>query len=526
MKNEESSLLNTPGAQKQSDPELDIRKNIPTSEKYLAKLRENGLKTHAEAYETVIKIYQSVQEAGGQALLVGGSVRDMVLEKDPKDFDVEIYGLEPDAVEEIISRFGKVDEAGKKFGVLKMMFAHGIVIDVSLPRRDSKSGPGHTGIKANADPSMSIEEAAKRRDFTINSMSADPLTGTIFDPFHGRKDLADRVLKVTDPASFGEDPVRVLRAMQFIARLDLTLDPDSVEIIKEAAPGLREEDKDRVNGEWKKLLLKGERPAAGLQAGIDLGIFSEMHSEFMPVVEKFQEPNHEHDKNAWIRTLASLDKAARIVRRENMETDPLSAESNQALTIMLATLCHELGQPEATWATKDGPPISYGHGRVSKELAQKFLGSLNVNKKSESKILKLIPTHIAPDKLFNYQLKTGKKLSDGVIRRLAMAIHPATISELVLVAEADHPEDEFPAGKWLLEKAQALGVAEGKPDSIITGEFLIQKFRKPGPHIGQIIKLADLLRDRRNYAQDEIESAINETENADEAIAKLKSLLK
>ncbi len=168
------------------------------------------------------------------AYIVGGFVRDLMLGLKPKDADVEVYGVAPTELVALLNKmFGNVNEAGRAFGVLKVAIGDGLELDVSIPRRESKSGLGHTGFLINSDPSLDVKEAARRRDFTVNAMAMDPLTGVIFDPFGGLEDVKTRTLRVTDPAKFVEDPLRVLRAVQFLARLDFTVDPESDRFMRE-----------------------------------------------------------------------------------------------------------------------------------------------------------------------------------------------------------------------------------------------------------------------------------------------------
>lgn len=220
----------------------------------------------------VRRLARDVKKQGGRALVVGGAVRDFYLNVPTKDFDVEVYGLSAARVEKIVRTFGRVSDVGRSFGILKVRLSHGGELDVSLPRRDSKVAPGHRGFAVKADPFMSVQEAARRRDFTINALVADPLTGEVFDYFGGIKDAQRRVLRVTDFERFSDDPLRALRAVQMIGRFGLRLEPTSSMIIKQMVPRLRELPKERITEEWKKLFLKAKRPSLGLQVARRLGI--------------------------------------------------------------------------------------------------------------------------------------------------------------------------------------------------------------------------------------------------------------
>ena len=169
----------------------------------------------------IAEVARAVAAAGGRAVLVGGYVRDRLLGVESKDFDVEIYGLSPDAVADLLADFGELIQVGRAFGVLRVK---GVDADFSLPRRDSKSGSGHRGFDIAFDPDLDFAEASRRRDLTVNSIGLDPLSGEILDPHGGRADLERGVLRATDPGHFAEDPLRGLRTAQFAARLEMAPD--------------------------------------------------------------------------------------------------------------------------------------------------------------------------------------------------------------------------------------------------------------------------------------------------------------
>lgn len=195
-----------------------------------------------------------VSEAGGRALAIGGCVRDHFLGMDVRDWDVEIHRIEPDALEALLRRIGKVSLVGRSFGVFKLSDAE-VELDVSLPRRDSNAGPGHKGIAVQGDPFMGPREAARRRDLTVNAIGIDLRTGALVDPFDGARHLRERTLTMVDEQTFGEDPLRALRAVQFVARLGFTPSSELARLCREAP--LEELPAERIEGEWRKLCLKG-----------------------------------------------------------------------------------------------------------------------------------------------------------------------------------------------------------------------------------------------------------------------------
>jgi tRNA nucleotidyltransferase (CCA-adding enzyme) len=210
--------------------------------------------------ERIESLCRACAQAGGRALIVGGSVRDHLLGLPIKDVDVEVHRLSLDALRAVLGRFGKVNEVGRSFGVLKVRIGRDEV-DVSLPRRDSKAGAGHRGIHAEADPDMGEVEAARRRDLTINAIAYDPLTSAFVDPFDGRADIARRLLRAVDERTFGEDPLRALRAAQFAGRFGFGAHPDLIALC--SAMPLVELPAERIRGEVEKLLLRSPRPSVG-----------------------------------------------------------------------------------------------------------------------------------------------------------------------------------------------------------------------------------------------------------------------
>src|ERR1043166_9373941 len=164
--------------------------------------------------EKILRLARAVRDAGGRALMVGGCVRDRLMGRDAKDWDVEVYGVEPSDLRALLDRLGRVNVVGEAFTVYKL----GRDLDVSLPRRERKTGRGHRAFYIEGDPSMSFEEAARRRDFTVNAVLEDPLTGELIDPFGGRADIERKLLRAVSPETFVEDSLRVLRAAQFAAR--------------------------------------------------------------------------------------------------------------------------------------------------------------------------------------------------------------------------------------------------------------------------------------------------------------------
>src|SRR5262245_44663774 len=252
------------------------------------------------------EIATPVADRGGRALVVRGYVRDALRGVASKDLDLEWFGIPQDRLASLLEGCGRVEAVGRSFPVYKVV-RDGIEVDVALPRRESKRGRGHTNFDVQGDPFMSIEEAASRRDFTINAIAWDPLTDVIEDPFEGRADLQGGVLRAVDPRTFGDDSLRVLRAVQFAARLELTLDDATAALCRTTA--LDDLPAERVWGELEKLLLQAARPSRGFALALDLGVVDQVLPEMRPLVGCAQEPEWHPEGDVWTHTLMVIDQA-------------------------------------------------------------------------------------------------------------------------------------------------------------------------------------------------------------------------
>ncbi len=425
------------------------------------------------------KLANAIHQQGGQPILVGGSVRDYLLgQLLPKDLDLEVYRLEANELEGVLSQFGKVLRVGKSFGVLKLITQHA-EYDVSLPRRESKTGKGHKGFLVNADPQMTFEEASARRDFTVNSIGFDPIQQIWLDPHLGQEDLKKGILRHVGPA-FAEDPLRVLRGAQFAARLNFQLAPETIELCKTL--DLNELSRERLLGEFKKLLLRPERPSIGLEILRQtkaLRFFPELEA----LIDVPQDPTWHPEGCVWSHTLMVVDEASRL----------RVGEEKADLVLMFGALCHDFGKPETTiW--KDGHWRSPAHDFLGMQPTEKFLRRLTDEASLIEKVTVLVREHLRPSMLYNDR----EKVTPGAIRRLALRI---SIPELLRVAEADHfgrtTEDalrrEFPAKQWLLNQASQLDVRDEKPKPFLKGRHLLQLGMRPGPQMGKVLEEAFVL---------------------------------
>jgi len=429
-----------------------------------------------ERLRVTIAIVEAVQEAGGRALVVGGYVRDEVLarlgqEIRSKDIDIEVYGLEFERLRDILQTFGEVGVVGASFQVIKMGD-----IDISIPRRDSKTGLGHKDFIVTGDPSMSVAEAARRRDFTMNALAMDPLTGEIIDEYGGVEDIKSKTLRATDKELFGDDPLRVLRAMQFSGRFGFSIDKETLELCRRLE--LRSLSRERIGEEWAKLLLLSKKPSIGLEAARQLGILDQLHPEIRALIDVPQEEAWHPEGDVWTHTKMAIDAAAEIVRRENLDKE-------EAAVVMYGALCHDLGKPITTAKDSRGRIISHGHADAGVEPAKSFFYAVNVPQKVSDKVTRIIKDHLFP--------ALNEQPTDAAVRRLAARLSPATIQEFLWVAEADHRGrdiewDGFPPAETLLSRATELKIGMSAPEPILMGRHLLELGMKPGPNFGKILR--------------------------------------
>lgn len=418
-----------------------------------------------DAADTLCK---AVQRAGGRALLVGGSVRDAFLGKDAKDLDFEVYQLSPEGLKAALGEHFEIDLVGESFGVLKI---HHLPIDVALPRRESKRGLGHKGFEVHSDPSMSLAEAAARRDFTINAISWDPLTQEVIDPADGVKDLNNRLLRhVSD--KFSEDPLRVLRAMQFAARFSFYIADDTVALCRTIEPeGLSRE---RLWEEWKKLVLRGVKISRGLDFLRDCG-WVQYYPELEALIDCPQDPQWHPEGDVWVHTLHVMDAFA----EERLD------DETEDLTVGFGCLCHDFGKPATTTHDPDGRIRSKFHEEEGAEPTRLFLERLTNQENLIRDVVALVVDHLKPFMFYRDKSKAS------AIRRLASRV--GRIDRLVRVARADHKGrpplvfDGFPAGEWLLKKASEMDIVDDAPQPIVLGRHLIELGLKPGKHFGKLL---------------------------------------
>jgi len=428
--------------------------------------------------DVACRVAEAAVAAGGRALIVGGWVRDRLRGTPSKDIDIEVFGVAQDRLPALLEPLGRVEPVGQSFPVYKLVPPGGGSgdIDVALPRRESKHGRGHKGFEVHGDPSMSIAGAARRRDFTVNAIAWDPLTGTYEDPFDGRGDLERRLLRAVDPATFADDSLRALRAVQFAARFEFALEDKTAALCRELA--LDDLPAERIWGEIEKLLLHAEHPSIGFRLALDLGVIRQVLPELLPLVGCEQEPEWHPEGDVWTHTLMVIDKA----RALNGDLD-----RPRLTTIMLGAVCHDLGKPPTT-AFIDGRIRSLDHEQAGVGPTVSLLDRLNIHTidgfEVRAQVVGLVAHHLKPG-----AFRKAANVSDGAFRRLAQKVDLELLARLARADCLGRSGDfDCSAMDWFIERARALGVEHQPPAPLLLGRHLLALGLPPGPRVGEILR--------------------------------------
>ncbi|MGE4170577.1 MAG: CCA tRNA nucleotidyltransferase [Candidatus Margulisiibacteriota bacterium] len=412
---------------------------------------------------------------------VGGAVRDAVLGISTTDWDLEVFADSDSAeVLGVLAELGFNTLVGRQFGVFKGVF-DGVAVDVSLPRTEVKTGSKHTQFEVQLNPRLSFEQAARRRDFTCNAMGVNLVSGQQVDPFGGQADLKATVLRHVGPA-FSEDPLRVMRALQFSGRFGLAIAPETLLLCQSLSLG--DVSAERLWDEWLKLLLKSPTPSAGLRFFFDLGL-DRAFPEFSGLEAVLQDPRYHPEGSVWVHTLQVVDVMAHH-RTGNPTTDAV---------LMFAALCHDCGKPETT-TVSEGRIRSIGHEQVGAQKARTFLSKLTRQNDLVDAVCTLVKEHMVPGQLFG--ANQTKPVRDEVIRRLAGRIPIALLATLaradglgrVPVGSLLDPHAPHPPSEWLLQRATALEVHEGPARPLLKGQDFMDVGVPSGPGLGAKLKVA------------------------------------
>jgi tRNA nucleotidyltransferase (CCA-adding enzyme) len=440
------------------------------------------------------RVLAAIRRTGGRPMLVGGYVRDAIMGIASKDIDVEVYGAGLVALTQALERAGlQVSEVGKSFGVLKV-FGPGLGtggMDVSVPRREHKAGSGHCGFdvwlsEPGTEP-VSFREASGRRDFTINSLMADPQTGEVIDCWGGLADLEAGILRHTTSA-FAEDPLRVLRAVQFAARFGWRLAPETAVLCQSLAPSYAELPSERVWGEVEKIGTRGDSITAALEVLAETGW--ERHFPQIAALHGIeQDPEWHPEGDVWAHSGLAGDQAARLAHDAGLR-------GTDRLVVVMAALLHDAGKVTHTQRC-GGRITSHGHAAAGVEPAREFLRSVGCPGGIRARILPLIREH----------MNCIGRPTRPAVRRLARRVAPATLAELSLVVGADRagrgdPAEPNPAAAWL-EMGRALQVDARPAKGILTGGHLIAAGMAPGPAFKPLLAAALEAQDAGEFDDEE-----------------------
>ncbi len=419
----------------------------------------------------VNEVLALLRAAGGRPFFMGGCVRDALLGIDSKDFDIEVFGLSVAQIQAALSAKFEIISVGAAFGVIKLK---DLPVDVSVPRRENRIGAGHRDFEVFVDSTLTPREAAERRDFTINAIGWNEETGELLDFYDGERDLRAGVIRHVS-AKFAEDPLRVLRAMQFAARFEFTVAPETVALCASLHP--HDLPAERLYEEWTKLILKGRKPSLGLNFLRECG-WLQYFPELAAIVDVPQDPVWHPEGCVWTHTLHCMDAFAK----------KRTGETREDLVVGFAVLCHDLGKAVTT-VMSEGRWRALGHEEAGVPSATKFMARLTREQALIEEIVPHVANHDKPSALFRAQS------GDNAVRRLALRV--GRIDRLLRVDLADRqgrpPQvvgDTTEHGAWLMAKAQGLNLDKGVPKPIMLGRHLVARGLKPGKDFKRILDAA------------------------------------
>ena len=417
-------------------------------------------------------VAEKVREAGGSTFYVGGFVRDRLLGIDNKDVDIEVHGVEPDKLFELLGEIGEPLSFGRAFGVYSIK---GYDIDIAMPRRETATGRGHRDFEVEVDPFLGTYNAARRRDFTINALMEDVLTGEIVDHFGGLNDLKNKIIRHIDPETFVEDPLRVLRGAQFAARFGFSIAPETVELCRTI--DLSALSSERVREELKKALLKAARPSIFFESLREMDQLGVWFPELGQLIGLEQDPIYHPEGDVWVHTMEVIDRAAEV---RDKTSDPYA--------FMMLALTHDLGKITTTEFVK-GRIHAYEHETKGMPIVREFVSRLDNQVRVLEYIENMVPLHMRPNvaAYARPSLKKTNKMFDA-------AIAP---QDLIYFAMCDRPvfsgTDEFSGDSdFLFERLEKYEETMAKP--YVMGRDLIEAGLEPGVYFTEILDYAHKLR--------------------------------
>ena len=427
---------------------------------------------HLEDQKMAREIARLVAEKGGSTYYVGGFVRDALIHKENKDVDIEVHGITPTCLEEILDSLGERMVIGESFGIFGLK---GYSLDIAMPRKEEVRGQGHKDFDIFVDPFIGTESAARRRDFTFNALMQDVLTDEIVDHFGGVEDLKAGVLRHVNDKSFAEDPLRVLRAAQFAARFGFRVAEETVALCSRMP--LQHLPRERIEGELKKALLKSEKPSLFFSVLREMEQLDVWFPEVKALIGVPQNPVYHSEGDVWTHTMMVLDEAAKLRDR-----------TANPYWFMLAALTHDFGKAVCT-EEKDGVLHAYLHEIKGLPLVQTFLTRLTSETKLLEYVLNLVQYHMKPNTVAG-----ARSAEKTTTRMFDLAVDP---EGLLCIALADDrgritqaPATDHEA--FLYERLAIFRERMARP--YVMGRDLLEAGLTPGPEFTDILKHAHKLR--------------------------------
>lgn len=418
------------------------------------------------------EIARLVADRGGRCFFVGGCVRDDLMGHPTKDLDMEVHGIAPAQLEEILDALGQRISIGESFGIYNLK---GHSLDIAMPRKESLRGQGHRDFDIFVDPFIGIEGAAKRRDFTCNALMQDVRTGEILDPFGGEADLRAGILRHVSEDSFAEDPLRVLRCAQFAARFDFRVAPETMALCR--TMDLRHLPRERIEGELKKALLQAERPSIFFKILLEMEQLEVWFPELKDLIGVPQNPKYHAEGDVWNHTMLVLEEAAKLRHR-----------AANPLWFMLTALVHDFGKAVCT-EEKNGVIHAYQHETLGLPLAEAFLRRITAETKCIAYVLNLTALHMKPGTVAgaNAALKTTNRMFDDAVDPEGL-VCMALADDRGRIRETPGRDDE----PFLMERLEAYRQTMAQP--YVTGRDLMEAGLTPGRDFSGLLAYAHRLR--------------------------------
>lgn len=417
-------------------------------------------------------VAQKVAEAGGRTYYVGGFVRDALLGQDCKDVDIEVHGISPQCLADILDTLGGRISIGESFGIFNLK---GHSLDIAMPRKEAARGAGHRDFDIFVDPYIGTEGAARRRDFTINALMQDVLTGEILDHFGGKADLREGILRHVNTGSFPEDPLRVLRCAQFASRFEFDIAEETVELCRTME--LQYLPRERIEGELKKALLKAGRPSLFFEALRRMDQLDCWFPELKALIHVPQNPVYHAEGDVWNHTMMVLDEAAKLRHR-----------AENPYWFMLAALTHDFGKAVCT-EEKNGVLHAYDHEQKGLPIVKTFLRRITGENKLLGYVLNLVELHMKPNTVAN--AGSAPKVTN---RMFDQAKDPEALVCIALADDRGRISTRLTGSTeaFLTERLALYRELMARP--YVMGRDLIEAGLKPGGEFTQLLEYAHKLR--------------------------------